>query len=104
MTGVLAAGGLLEGLARGTAALPPSSPPLQALCHLLTQACSASQAAIDQAKQAVHDSEADAQSHDGLSELEGWCVWRNAAAFACCQTWQVSRSPCNKPLASNLST
>ncbi len=102
MTGVLAAGGLLEGLARGTAALPPSSPPLQALCHLLTQACSASQAAIDQAKQAVLDSEADAQSHDALSELEGWRVWRNAAAFACCQTWQVSCFPDNKPLAFDL--
>ena len=95
---MLAAGGLFEGLARGTAALPPSSPPLQALCHLLTQACSASQAAIDQAKPAVHDSEADAQSHDALLELEGWCVWRNAAAVACCQTWQVSCSSDNKPL------
>ncbi|DBA78919.1 TPA: hypothetical protein ACH3X1_008798 [Trebouxia sp. C0004] len=93
MTGVLAAGGLLDGLARGTAALPPSSPPLQALCHLLTQACSASQAAIDQAKQAVHNSEADAQSHDILSELGGWYVWRDAAAFACCQTWQACRLP-----------
>ncbi|KAA6423409.1 MAG: hypothetical protein FRX49_06470 [Trebouxia sp. A1-2] len=70
MTGVLAAGGLLEGFARGAAAVPVSSPPLQALCHLLTQACSASQAAID-AKQAVHDREADTQSHDALSELEG---------------------------------
>ncbi len=99
MTGVLAAGGLLEGLARGSAALPPSSPPLQALCHLLTQACSASQAAIGQAKQAVHDSEADAQSDDTLSELGGCCVWRDAAAVACCQTWQVSRSSCNEPLA-----
>ncbi|KAL0036123.1 hypothetical protein WJX79_004331 [Trebouxia sp. C0005] len=92
MTGVLAAGGLLEGFARGAAAVPVSSPPLQALCHLLTQACSASQAAID-AKQAVHDREADTQSHDALSELEGWCVWRNAAALACCQTWQACRLP-----------
>ena len=89
MTGVSAAGGLLEGLARGTAALPPTSPPLQALCQILTQACTTSQAALEEADQADIGSRLDVQLQTGSCS-----VWHDAAAMACCQTWQVSAVAC----------
>ena len=92
MTGVLAAGGLLEGLARGTAALPPSSPLLQALCQILIQACAASQAAVGQAEQA--DPGSRPHLADVQLQVDGDSVWRDAAAMACCQSWQVSAVAC----------
>lgn len=92
MAGVLAAGGLLEGLARGTAALPPSSPPLQALCQNLIQACTASQAAVGQAEQP--DSGSRPHLVNAQSQTGGDSVWRDAAALACCQSWQVSAVAC----------
>lgn len=88
MAGVLAAGGLLEGLVRGTAALPPSSPPLQALCQILIQACAASQASVGQAEQP--DSGSRPHLANVYSQMGGDSVWRDAAALACCQSWQVS--------------
>ena len=114
MTSVLAAGGLLEGLARGTAALAPASPACQALSHILTQACTQSQcspapsetyvqqqaandSADDSANDSVHDSADDSVNATldptpGLPQHQqaGHAIQQGAAAIACCQTWQVS--------------
>lgn len=107
MTSVLAAGGLLEGLARGTAALAPASPACQALSHILTQVCTRSQAPTAQSSlcigpSAVSDSSSDRagcsadatllppSGHPPLQPQDGTAMQQGAAAVACCQTWQVS--------------
>lgn len=110
MTSVLAAGGLLEGLARGTAALAPASPACQALSHILTQVCTRSQASMtphmrdfcteDPVINHSADNMAEAainailQPSSGPPPLQalqtGSAIQQAAAAIACCQTWQVS--------------
>ena len=115
MTSVLAAGGLLEGLARGTAALAPASPACQALSHILTQVCTQSlsptallkpQRKQQAANQTVEHS-ASAKASDSANarvdatlepvpaqlpqqQQAGIVTQQGAAAIACCQTWQVS--------------
>ncbi|KAL3138059.1 hypothetical protein ABBQ38_005291 [Trebouxia sp. C0009 RCD-2024] len=110
MTSVLAAGGLLEGLARGTAALAPASPACQALSHILTQVCTRSQAPTAQSSlcigpSAVSDSSSDRagcsadatllppSGHPPLQPQDGTAMQQGAAAVACCQTWQACRMP-----------
>ena len=89
MAAVMAAAGLLEGLARGTAALPPNSPAIQGLCQLLEAACIASQAEVASAAATELGNSATP------SEQFGCMHCRNAAALACCHTWQVSQGlPC----------
>ena len=109
MTSVLAAGGLLEGLARGTAALAPASPACQALSHILTQVCTKSlslsallesgrgQQAANQTEE--HSASVSARVDATLEPVReqaaqqqqaGIAVQQGAAAIACCQTWQVS--------------
>lgn len=107
MSSVLAAGGLLEGLARGTAALAPASPACQALSHILTQACTQSTGLLkaqrkhQSADQRVSHSANNPASEQGDATLEGCpteqqqagiAIQQGAAAIACCQTWQVSVS------------
>ena len=84
MAAVLAAAGFLEGLARGTAALPATSPAIQGLCQLLKAASVASQAEVTSVAEAEPSSSA-------MPREQFDCMhWRNAAALACCSTWQVS--------------
>ena len=106
MTSVLAAGGLLEGLARGTAALAPASSACQALSHILTQACTQSMSSTalleSQREQAAnysvkHSACASFNSVSGPvpaqptpQQQAGIVIQQGAAAIACCQTWQVS--------------
>lgn len=111
MSSILAAGGLLEGLARGTAALAPASPACQALSHILTQACTRSlsstglpkpQRQHQAANQSVSHGASSAASDKVDATLEadlgcpteqqhaGIAIRQGAAAIACCQTWQVS--------------
>ena len=82
MTAVLAAAGLLVGLAKGTLALPLRSPVIQALCGILTTACADSQAEVTATE--------GAQPEDNTVGQPGCVHWRDAAALACCNTWQVS--------------
>ena len=86
----MAAGGLLEGLARGTAALAPSSPALQALCQVLTQACIASQPRLAVTEQAGGTGKLGVEPSVWQPQLAGCGAWRDVAAVACCQTWQVT--------------
>lgn len=99
MTSVLAAGGLLEGLARGSAALAPSSLAVQALSHVLTQACARSQpptlhCSIQSEQQTASDDVSAASGQQAELSLgqqqAGNDAQQGAAALACCQTWQVS--------------
>lgn len=107
MTSVLAAGGLLEGLARGTAALAPASPACQALSHILTQVCTQSQAPTAQSSLCIRHSASSGSSgdrtggsgdatlqapsgHPPLQPQGGTAMQQGAVAIACCQTWQVS--------------
>ena len=107
MTSVLAAAGLLEGLARGTAALAPASPACQALSHILTQVCTQSLSLSVPLKPqgdqqaANHNVEHSAGASVGgtlepapaqpaQQQLGGIVIQQGAAAIACCQTWQVS--------------
>ena len=107
MSSVLAAGGLLEGLARGTAALAPASPACQALSHILTQVCTQSlsstvrlksqreQQAANQSVKESASARVDASLEPVLEQAAqqqqaGIVTQQGAAAIACCQTWQVS--------------
>lgn len=107
MTSVLAAGGLLEGLARGTAALAPASSACQALSHILTRACTqsmSSTALLDSQREqqapnysVKHSASASFDSVSGPvpaqsapQQQAGIVIQQGAAAIACCQAWQVS--------------
>lgn len=96
MASILAAGGLLEGLARGTAALAPTSPAVQALGNLLVQACA--QCPLQPAAAGIQDQQhpatIDVSTTSNIQPL-GVQEQQAAAAIACCQTWQV---PCCKCL------
>ena len=94
MTSVLAAGGLLEGLARGGGALAPSSLAVQALSHVLLHACACSQrstlpSSLQPEQQAASGDDI-AASGQQAELLPGNTTRQGAAALACCQTWQVS--------------
>ncbi|KAK9829437.1 hypothetical protein WJX72_005867 [[Myrmecia] bisecta] len=80
---VLAAGGLLAGLSRGPAQLPEGDACLAQLDMLLTHACHQADATAQQNSTAAGD-------HQQF-ELAG--LWRDAAAAACMETFQVCRRP-----------
>ena len=85
-TGVLAAGALQEELARASSSQPGLQEPLQLLGSSLSNACNASQQALAAAaaQAAQHAANDDAQRQHA-----GCVLWRDAAAVACCQAWQV---------------
>ena len=88
MAAVLAAAGLLEVLAKGTLALPLRSPVIQALCGILTTACADSQAEVAAL--------GGFQGKRSDGKQPGCVHWRDAAALACCNTWQVSHYQCER--------
>jgi hypothetical protein len=97
---VCSAGGLLEGVCRGSASLPSADPAVLLLDSLVLDSCqNASQAAAHAASNSVPgistmQSAACAESESGpgssAMQTEGALLWRNAAGYACCQVFQVS--------------
>ena len=88
-TGALAVGALLEELIRASASQPHLGDTVQLLRNSLAQACSASQQALSAAARASQHS----SDHEVQCQHEGCVLWRDAAAVACCQAWQVGDYP-----------